>query len=447
MFVGRKRELNKLNESYTKSGIPVVVLYGREGIGKTALADEFVKDKDYVYYMGRELSKEEQNHYFQDVLKVVDKKASAMARSASATGQKVCFVMDEFDLMQKAYKDFFAEFREYVEQSAWEDHVMLILISSSVQWAENQMVNDMGEFASLIQYVIKLKEFTFLEMVKRFPDSPTEECITIYSILGGIPAYLDLWDTSKDVKQNIISLILDRKGFLRKEATRFLKTSLRELPYYNTILSVLAEDEPKLNYLYNRTGFSRAKISVYIKNLIQIDVAEKYFSYEAKKKDSTLKGLYGISDRFLHFWYKFVFPNSTALECGEADRFYENYIRNKLPAFVEQTYVRVCKEFLTLMNQYGKLPAKFRVPETFYGKDGMIPVIADGEGDKLLVGWCKWSVDPMEGSDFEKLLELTEQLGQEADYYYLFSKEGFVNELTAMASGMDNIELVDLESF
>lgn len=438
MFTGRKSELVKLNESYKKSGVPVVILYGREGIGKTTLIKEFVKDKESVCYLGRELSKKEQCIYFDQTVKQVDAIAEA--------GKKVCLVIDEFDVMQKAYKDFFTDLDQTVEKDSWNDRVMIVLASSSVQWIENQMVTEMGTFASRIDQFIKLKEFTFLEMVNRFPDNSTEECITIYSILGGVPEYLDYWEPSQSVKENIIRLMLKKEGILRKEASRFLKTSLRELPYYNTILSVLAEDEPKLNYLYNRTGFSRAKISVYIKNLIQIDVAEKYFSYEPKKKDSTMKGLYGISDRFLHFWYKYVFPNISTLEFGEEETFYENYIRDELFNFVEKTYEKVCREFLILMNQYGKLPAKFNIPEVFYGKEGILPLIADGENGSLLIGKCKWSVEPMGSEDFEKLIRLSEQTGQEADYYYLFSREGFTNELSVMARGMENIQLIDLDS-
>lgn len=438
MFVGRKSELAKLNKSYEKDGIPITVLYGREGIGKTSLAKEFTKDRECVYYLGRELSRKEQNMYFMSALKHVDARA--------AEGGKVCFVIDEFDLMEKAYKEFFDEFGEYAENSGWEDHVMILLVSSQVQWVENQMVESMGKLAARIDNVIKLKEFTFLEMVNRFPELSTEDCISVYSILGGVPGYLDLWNPRETVRENVIRLILQENGMLRREAARFLKTSLRELPFYNTILSVLAEDEPKLNYLYNRTGFSRAKISVYIKNLIQIGVAEKYFSYEPRRRDSAMKGLYGISDRFLHFWYKFVFPNLSELEYGDPEEFYKSYIRDELMDFVEQSYVKVCKEFLMLMNRYGKLPGKFGALQTFYGKDGRIPIVAAGEDDRLLVGMCKWSVEPMGSADFERLLQLTEQFGQEADCYYLFSREGFVSELAVMASGMDNIELVDLDS-
>lgn len=438
MFVGRKSELKKLNEAFTKDGMSVVVLYGREGIGKTCLVREFVKDKEFVYYLGRELSKKEQLLYFEPIPKQVDLKV--------AEGKKVCLIIDEFDGMQKAYKEFYEELETAVSRPSWQDHVMIVLVSSSVQWIENQMVEDMGSFSSYIDSFIKLKEFTFLEMVSRFPDRSTEECITIYSVLGGVPGYLDHWDTSGSIRDNIIRLILKKDGVLRKEASRFLKTSLRELPLYNTILSVLAEDEPKLNYLYNRTGFSRAKISVYIKNLIQMDVAEKYFSFEPKKKESTMKGLYGISDRFIHFWYKFVFPNLSALEFGDAESFYENYIKNEFYGFVEQTYGKVCREFLMLMNRYNKLPVSIQSPQIFYGKEGVIPLAAEGEKGEFLVGTCKWSMEPVGNREFEELLKLTEQTGQEADYYYLFSKEGFTSELTTIAMGVDQIELIDLDS-
>lgn len=438
MFVGRRNELAALKENYQKAGVPVVVLYGREGMGKTTLIGEFAKEIPCVYYLGCELSRQEQLRSLKTVRDEVD--------SRVAVGERLCFVVDEFDLLQKGYKQFFDEFHQWVEESAWENHVMIVLVSSSIQWIENQMVNDMGAFAARICDVIKLKEFTFLEMVNRFPESTTQECITIYSILGGVPAYLEYWDTHKSVRENVISIILRKDGVLRKETNRFLKTGLRELPFYNTILAVLAEDQRKLNYLYSRTGFSRAKISVYIKNLIQMDVAEKYFSFEPAKKDCVLKGLYGISDQFLHFWYKYVFPNRSALEFKKPEEFYDTYIREELAGFVCQTYEKVCKEFLVLMNQYGKLGAHYTMPATFYGKDGMIPIVAESESGKLLVGICKWSMEPMNTDEFERFVLLTEQLGKEADYYYLFSKEGFTNELSVMAKGMDNIQLIDLES-
>ncbi len=126
---------------------------------------------------------------------------------------------------------------------------MVLFVSSAIGWVENDMVSDMGELAKYMSLPIKLKEFTFVEMVDRFPESTTKDCILIYGILGGVPGYLEYWNPKESVKQNIVRLIVDKKGVLHTEAQRFLKTSLRELPFYSTILSVLAENEPKLRFI------------------------------------------------------------------------------------------------------------------------------------------------------------------------------------------------------
>lgn len=436
MFVGREKELKLLNQSFQSNENTVVVLYGRDGIGKTALAKQFCEDKSFVYYQARELSQAEQTVYF-------DKKKEEVFDKVKQG--PIVFVIDEFDLMLKGYKTFFGDLETFVEELP-AGQVMLLLISSAVQWVENTMVEDMGSFAGAITSFIKVKEFSFMEMVDRFPDSTTEECILIYGILGGVPAYLNYWNPKETVRKNIIRIVLDDKGPMHREAHRFLKAYLRELPFYSTILSVLAEDEPKLNYLYTRTGFSRAKISVYIKNLMQIDVATKIFSYEPEKKATIQKGLYGITDSFLHFWYKLIYPKMSEFSIMEPSEFYDKFLKNHLDELAQKSYIKVCQEFMELMNQFNRLPKKFGNFGSLYGKSGFIPLIANTEEGEILIGNCKWSSKPMDMKEFEQLLQRIEQTGKEADYYYLFSKEGFTTELSIMAKNMDNIQCIDLEA-
>lgn len=435
MFIGREKELRQLNQAFSLHTNDLIVVYGREGIGKTSLVKKFVQDKEYVYYQARDFSEDEQGQYLNK------KKEELLEKAAKG---RVCFVIDEFDLMQRAHKNFFSEFGEFLD-SVPEGRVLVLLVSSAIQWVENSMVNAMGTFAEKIQSFIKVKEFTFMDMVDRFPDCRTEECIVIYGILGGVPAYLNYWNPKETMRRNILRIILEDTGPLHREAQRFLKTSLRELSYYSTILAVLAEDEPKLNYLYNRTHFSRAKISVYIKNLSQIDVATKIFSYEPEKKNNVQKGLYTISDSFIKFWYKLIYPNLSELSMMEPEEFYREFVRPNLGKVMEHAYIKVCREFMELMNQYNRLPARFDNFASLYGKAGYVPLVARGEKGELLVGECLWSDNPMSMSDFEKLLHNIDQIGKEADYYYLFSKSGFTTELAAMAKNMDNIQCIDLE--
>ena len=52
-FIGRKKELAKLNEEYNRSG-GFVVVYGRRRMGKTTLIKEFLKDKLAFYFLATE---------------------------------------------------------------------------------------------------------------------------------------------------------------------------------------------------------------------------------------------------------------------------------------------------------------------------------------------------------------------------------------------------------
>ena len=49
VFIGREKELAMLNQAYLKGGNSIVVLYGREQIGKTTLVKKFVILKKHSF--------------------------------------------------------------------------------------------------------------------------------------------------------------------------------------------------------------------------------------------------------------------------------------------------------------------------------------------------------------------------------------------------------------
>ena len=59
MFVGRKHELDVLEDTYKKPGFQMTVIYGRRRIGKSRLITEFIKDKKASYYVASKTSIED----------------------------------------------------------------------------------------------------------------------------------------------------------------------------------------------------------------------------------------------------------------------------------------------------------------------------------------------------------------------------------------------------
>ena len=64
MFIGRSRELNKLNALYNSNQFEFAVFYGRRRVGKTMLINEFIERKKAVYYMAVEGTKKRESYGF-----------------------------------------------------------------------------------------------------------------------------------------------------------------------------------------------------------------------------------------------------------------------------------------------------------------------------------------------------------------------------------------------
>jgi len=279
MFVKRTEQLKLLEEQYASTGNNLVILYGRKGMGKTTLLTQFLEEKSAAfYYEGVEcvdklqlLRMNRQRPNSSENFEVLDYPL-LFSEFIGIGEEKTIIVLDEFHYIIKNSMDFVEALRLIGNPRR---PVMFILSSSSVRWVENEMISNLGTLASSITAYMKLKEFTFVDFVNRFPKSSVETCININAILGGIPEYLDEWKENESVSDNIKNLLLNKNSRLFSAPQQFLKLELREPAVYNTILFSLAEGNRKLNELHQKTGFSRAKISVYLKHLILLDLVEK----------------------------------------------------------------------------------------------------------------------------------------------------------------------------
>ncbi len=438
MFVGRTQELKQLEDAYRQERNAAIVLYGRSGIGKTELAALFSKEKPTVYYLARELSEREQCFSMAKELGVEAGEEfpsfysclKQVVAGREDKSKKALIIIDEFHFLVKNSEEFVVAFLKML----MEEQCMFLFLSSSVNWVENAMVQDFGPAARALYGIIKLKEFTFLELVKRFPNMSVEKTIYANAILGGVPEYLAYWNEKGSLRENILRIFFRKDAPLLFGAENFLKKELRELGAYNAILAALASGRNKLNDIYTRTGFSRAKISVYIKNLIELDVVEKVFSFDAAESATLVhanvqKGLYRIKDNYLRFWYRYVFPNLSLILLGQGEQVYEQEVAKDFALYMQESFSGVCSEYLKLMEQYGKLENRYENWGTWYGKSGRIDVVAGNSDGAILAGFCQFESRMMTGKDLSAYKDLLELALLQPKELYLFSKAGFSEEL------------------
>lgn len=452
MLLGRTAELKHLNSYYDQDGSQIMVVYGQRNIGKTALLKYFVQDKPYYYYCARSASERETQYQWGHELGKVGVKMpkyptfkDILQSVISKESSKKVIIIDEFQYLIKASDSFMNELISFVHSYWQAQNVMVVLVSSSIGWVENTMVSKIGEAAYELSSFLKVKELSFENMMECFPGFSFEQCIESYAVLGGVPGLWMYFNDKTSLKDNIVKNIIDSRSYLRFEGQRIVDEELRETGVYNTILSSIAQGNHKLNDLFLHTGFSRAKISVYLKNLIELELVEKIFSYDTEGKDNAQKGIYRISNHFVDFYFTYIYPYMTDLETMQPLEFYKEHIMPTFKTYVADYFKTVCRQQIEKWNKWDNLPIKIDRIGEWVGKLGNIDVIAQNDKGESIVSICNWDKPMMRYDDYEWLLFCCKEAKIRVDYVYLFSVHRFDEKLNLEAKVKSNLKLISLE--
>ena len=452
MLVGRDKELKILRESYKSDANSFAIVYGREGIGKTSLAFEFVRELPFIYYAVQDLSESEQVQSFAEEqnknadIKNIAESYYTCIKSVldSYENKKVVFIFDRFEYLFEEGVGFKAAFKKIYSEKEYDGRLMFLFLTDSVNFAEHKMADLFYDISKLTDKTIKLKEFNFLELMDMMPGESPEKIIYKSAMLGGVPGLLEMWEGNKSTKENIKKLFLTKNGPLRLSAENTLKKDLRELPAYNAILKTLAKGNWKLNDIYRRTGFSRAKISVYLKNLMELDIVCNVNSVEAGPKNDVKKGIYCIKDRFIAFWYRYVFPNMSLLNAGKIDLVYDKYIEPDLNDFIKEKYADVCFEYMQLMGELGRLKGNYSEWGRWFGKAGNIDVFGQDKWGHNVIAFCSFAKRKIDMSDYNKYIEILKAACIKCDELFIFAASGFSEDLKRIKE-RENINLINID--
>lgn len=444
MFVGREKEIKFLEHYYEDEGNRILVVYGMSGVGKNTLLKEFSNQKLFSYYLSRACSDEEQRIQWAKEITLLRWEdayapsykeifqASLQSLTSDQENQKKVLIIDEFHNLIKSDSDFMVQLVNFVNEST--ESFMVILCSSQSGWVENSMIPKIGSLATFISGLLKVRELKFSEICQLYPTFSIEEQILLFSLFGGNPGLWNMLSLDKSAKENLTHVLLNTNSSLFSKMSGTVEELLREPAVYNTILANMAGADCKLNELYERTGFSRAKISVYLKNLMELELVEKVFSYETDGYANTRKGVYRISNPLLRFYFRFVFPSLSRLKFISGRKFYEEYVEDDINEFIEEAYCKICREIMT---------GQLNILGEWIGKSGKIDIVAQGSEKELVVAKCSYGKQ-LQTEDYRKFTEQLEQAKVKPDVIYLFSEQGFSRAL--QESVEENVKLIRLIS-
>ena len=265
---------------------------------------------------------------------------------------------------------------DFINSIRYESKLTVLLVSNRSAWVEDSLVHELLQKNIKLRGFVRVKPLEFLDIVCMMNTEEFDKLLAFYAILGGLQDAYEQFMPALSLRQNIVGTFLLPGGFYRNYGMDLIKSELREPAVYATILASLAEGRNKLNDLYLHTGFSRAKISVYLKNLTELSIVEKVRSYDTPGAENTKKGVYRIKNPIVKFYFTFLYPHETELALIGEEEFYN-------------TFPTICEEFLCLANEREYLPIQFTKYGEWVGKTGTVDIIAQDKERQFLFGYCK----------------------------------------------------------
>ncbi|MEW6069341.1 MAG: ATP-binding protein [Candidatus Thermoplasmatota archaeon] len=424
-FVNRERELDFLDRKYKDAGLQVIVIYGRRRVGKTELIKEFIKGKNSIYFLadkrGTEKNIERFVNLVQERLNLPPLKIGSFEDAfkiivEKVKGERFIVVIDEFSYLIEKDTALSSVFQLIIDEILRNSNLFLILCGSSIGMMEKGVLSYKSPLYGRRTGQIKLTPMRFKDLKKFFPRYSIKELIETYSVLGGIPAYLSLFDPAKRLDDNIQKTFCVKEHLFYEEPEIILKEELREPKVYFNLLEAIAIGKTKLTDIANKAGINAKDASSYINSLIELDLVERTYLI-TEKKPRTKKTIYFIKDNFFTFWFKFILENKEKIERGEAEVLLKK-IKGEFSRYVSKTFEKVSIEFLWAekifpFTKIGKWWGTYRDKETGERKSVEIDIVALNEETKeILFGECKWQ-DKVDG---EKILQTLKEKSEFVDW-------------------------------
>jgi AAA+ ATPase superfamily predicted ATPase len=342
-FIGRHRELESLLQLEHKKVPSLVVIKGRRRIGKSRLVQEFAfkftkrsAEKKFYSFSGLPPSDEttaqsQRDEFTRQMseqlgfphLKIQDWGDIFTLLAKQTQKERAIILFDEITWMGSKDPNFLGKLK-----IAWDlyfqnnPHLILILCGSVSSWIEKNILKSTGFFGR-ISLTITLNELSLMEshqLLKslKIKGSIFEEFM-ILSITGGIPWYLQLFNPTLTISENIKNLCFTPQGTLVTEFSYIFHDLFHKRgDICKRIIEKLSEGPLSYTDIGEQIAYaSGGPLSDYLDDLMTAGFICRNFTWSLKTGKPSRLSHYRLSDNYIRFYLKYIQPSMDRIERGQ----------------------------------------------------------------------------------------------------------------------------------
>lgn len=464
-FLGREKEILVLEKEYARDG-GFVVIYGRRRIGKTTLIKQFIKSKTAFYFLAtKEVESQSMKRFAGVIARTTGNSVMQKATFSDwldlfqvvadyKPNEKKVLVIDEFPYLVKVNDSF-----PSILQNAWDEilkdsNVMLILCGSLISMMKKHALSYESPLYGRRTAQMRIAPLPFTTVYENQKLS-FEEAAEQYSITGGVPKYMEFFSDGQPLYEQIKENVLSKNGFLYEEPNFLLTDEVQVPTNYFSIIKVIADGNHKLGTIAGILGLETSALTPYLKTLSELGFIEKQVPVTERNAEKTRKGLYFISDNFLRFWFRYVYPYKGELELDNTQISLDELDKDFKEKFVAFAYEDICKEIFARLCSDKAIdftPSKIG-SYWLNDKSGntQIDVMAvDTVNKRLFAGECKYHNQPVDADVYFELVKKVDNSSEIKSafkgytvIYGVFSKSGFTSRMTDISNSNPNLFLIN----
>ena len=437
MFVNRHSELKSLNIEYAKKEATFTVIYGRRRVGKTALISEYIKDKVHIYLYATEGNLGQQLLGFtKEIKRFVDPKiakhlsfetfSDAFEFLAECSfGSKLILVIDEYQNLCKLEQGFSSSLQRVWDRYLSRANVHLILCGSVLSMMHSEVLAYNAPLYGRRTTNIHLKALHFQYIRTFLPTLSKEEEMMVYASFGTIPKYLNEYNTKESFRENILHKILDKNTYLYSEGNFLLKQELSETGSYFAILESISKGNTKVGNIASNLSKPSTALTPYLQKLLELDILTKEVPITETNPLKSKLGRYKIKDKFLNFWFYYVYKNYNYLEVNQTDVVLDELTLNFNDRFVSFAFEDYILEDVLLNHQKYLSFRPHKVGRWWNNKEEIDLVAFDDENICFIE--CKWQNSVNEQHIKEELIRKSALVKHDKKVSYLvLTKKGYL---------------------
>jgi AAA+ ATPase superfamily predicted ATPase len=334
-FVGRNNELQRLEDLVQSGRACLAVIKGRRRIGKSRLAEEFGKKKEFLPFSGlvpvKGVTAQDQRDAFARQLMTLfhlpsltftDWSDAFAAFSEYLTQKPTVILFDEISWMGSKDPTFISKLKVWWDLVLQKHPFLVLVLCGSIStWIDKNIINSTAFFGRVSLYLnlteLSISQSKELLTLQGFKGSDLD-FFKILAITGGVPWYLEQILPYENADENIKRLCFEKSGLLVHEFDRIfndLFSSRGEI--YKKIIELLSQGMKDRAALQKAIDYPLGgTLSQHLKALEICGFITKHPNWSLKTGKPGKATLYRLCDNYLRFYVHYIEPNLSKIEQG-----------------------------------------------------------------------------------------------------------------------------------